>query len=106
MRTFPASDNRGKKLDLRSLRKSHNLIYHLVNRLFGNLPPALRTVRGSDSRIEETEIIIDLRHSSNRRTRVMVRGFLVNGDGRRKPFDTLHVRFLHLSQELSRIGRQ
>ena len=41
--------NRGQKLDLSSLRHSHDLFYHLVNRLFFDLAATFRTVRYSDS---------------------------------------------------------
>ena len=49
MGSFSSSYNRGQKLDLSSLRHSHDLFYHLVNRLLFDLAATFRTVRYSDS---------------------------------------------------------
>src|SRR5699024_5015724 len=62
MGSFSSPDHRRQKLDSRSLRKFHDMVHHLVHRLFFYLLAAFRTVGDSDSRIEKTEIIIDLRH--------------------------------------------
>ena len=106
MGSLPSPHYRGKELDLGLLRKFHDLIHHLVYRLLLNLFPALRTVRNSDPCVEQPEIVIDLRHRPYRRTGIPVGGLLVNRDGRRKSLYALHVRLLHLSQELSGIGGQ
>ena len=45
MGTLTSPHHRGKKLNLRSLRQFHDLIYHLVNRLPGDHLPALGAVR-------------------------------------------------------------
>ena len=43
---------------------------------------------------------MDFRHRAHRGTGVLGGGFLVDGDGGRQPFDAVHVRLVHLSQEL------
>ena len=106
MFTLTASDHRCQQLDLRTFSHVHDLIHHLVHSLLGDLSSALRAVGNTDPRIQQTEIIVDLCYGTHRGTRVTIGGFLVDGDGRRQPFDTFHIRLLHLSQELSRIGGQ
>ncbi len=106
MSAFAPPHHRGKELDLRPLRQFHDLVYHLVYRLLFNLLSALRAVRNPDSGIEQTEIVINLRHRSHRGTGVAVRRLLVNGNRRRKPLYALHVRFLHLPQKHPGVGRQ
>ena len=81
-------------------------IDHLINGLLADLPSTLRAVRNTDTRIEQTEIIIDLRHRPYRRTRVVVGRFLVDGYRRRQSLDLLHIRLFHLSQKLSGVRRQ
>ena len=97
MLTFPAFDHRGQQLNLRSLWQRHDLIHHLIHTLLMDLSAAFGTVWCADPCIEQTEIIIDLRHCSHRRSWITVGGFLINGNGRRQSFNTLNVRLLHLS---------
>ena len=82
MGSLPSPHYRGKELDLRLLWKFHDLIHHLVHRLFLDLFPTLRTVRNSDSCIEQPEIVIDLRHRPYRGAGIPVGGLLVNRYGR------------------------
>ncbi len=100
------SDHRGQQLQLCTLRQLHDLIHHLIHRLLGYLPSAIGTVRNSYSGIKQTEIIINLRDGSHCRPGIPIGGFLIYGDGRGKPLDPLHIRFLHLSQKHSGVGGQ
>ena len=99
-------DHRRQQLDLRPLRQLHNLVHHLIHRLLPDLPAALWTVRNADSGIEQTKIVIDLRHRPHRGTGIAVGGLLIDGNGGRETFNAFHIRLLHLAQELPRIGRQ
>ena len=47
-------------------------------RLFCDNLPTLRAMRDADSRIQQTKVIVDLRHRSHRRTRVSVCRLLIN----------------------------
>ena len=60
----------------------------------------------ADSGIEQTQIVIDLCDSSHGGTRVFGCGFLVNGNRRGQALNAVHIRFFHLSQKLTCIGRQ
>ena len=106
MFSLSSTYHRCQKLDPGTLRQCHDLIHHLVNALFFDLPATFRTVWCSDSCIEQTEIIIDLGYRSNRRTWISIGRFLVDRDCRRKPLDLLYVWFFHLPQELSCIRGQ
>ena len=49
---------------------------------------------------------MDLGHGTHGGTGIPAGGLLVDGDGRREAFDQVHFRFVHLAQELPRIGGQ
>ena len=66
MLTLTSSDDRRKHLDSRLLRQPHDSIHHLINRLFLDRTSTLRTMWNTDPRIEQTKIVIDLRHGSDR----------------------------------------
>ena len=106
MASLPSSDHGSQKLKLRSLRQFHDLIHHLVHGLPRDDPAALRTVRRTDSCVKQTEIIVNLRHGTDGGSGVSVRRLLVDGDRGRQSVDALHIGFLHLSQEHSRIRGQ
>ena len=73
MLTFSAPDHWSQQLYLCSLRHGHDLIHHLIHGLLADLPATLRTMRDTDTRIQQTKVIIDLCHRSDRRTRIAVR---------------------------------
>ena len=98
--------HRRQQLDPGLLRHGQDLIHHLIHGLSADLLAALGTVGNTDPGIEKTHIVIDLCHRPHCGAGITVGGFLVNGDGRGKAFDTLHIRLLHLPQKLSRIGGQ
>ena len=106
MLPFSSSYYRCQKLNLRPFRQCHKFIYHLIHRLFFDFFPTLWTMRNPNSCIKQTEIIINLRYCSYRRTRITVCRFLVNGNRRRKSLYTFHIWFFHLSQKHSCIGRK
>ena len=106
MGSLPPSDHRSQKLKLCPLRQRHDMIHHLIHGLFFYLFSALGTMRNSYSCIQKTKIVINFRHGSHCGTGISVGGFLVNGNCRRKPFNHFHIRFFHLSQKLSCIGRK
>ena len=73
MLALSAAHNRRQQLDLRALRQFHDLIDHLVNRLLFDLFSTLRAMRHTDPRIEQSEVVVDLRHRSHRRAGIAVR---------------------------------
>ena len=106
MLALASSDNRCQQQDLGTLRQFHNVIHHLVYRLFLDLLAALWAMRDTHSGKQQSEIIIHFCDGSYRRPRISVRRFLVNGYSRRQSFQTFHIRFFHLSQKLPGIRGQ
>ena len=91
---------------LRALRQRHDGIAHLLNGLLFNRLAAFRAIRATNAGKEQTQIIIDFRNGAHRRSRVAPRRLLIDGDGRRQALDVVHVRLIHLAQELARVRRQ
>ena len=104
--SLPSADDRSEQLDPALFRHLHDPVYHLVHRLLLDHAPAVRAVGNTDPCIEQTQIIVNLRDCSYRGARVPVGRFLIDRNGGRQTFNALHIRLLHLTEELSRVGRQ
>ncbi len=63
-------------------------------------------VRVADPRPEQAQVVVDLGDRADRRARVARRRLLVDRDRRGKTLDRVHVRLVHLAQELARVGAQ
>ena len=59
-----------------------------------------RIVRLADGRVEDAQVIVNLRGRGDGRARIAPRRTLLNGDGRGQPLDEIDVRLLHLVEEL------
>ena len=105
MFAFTAPHNRCHQLQLGALRQGHDGIYHLVHRLLANFLAAFRTMGHPHPGVQKAQIIINLRYRAYGRTRVPGGGFLIDGNSRRKPFNGIHIRLIHLPQKLAGIGR-
>ena len=86
--------------------KTQDIVGHLVGRLHADLASALRTMRDTHAREEQTQVIVDLGGGPHRRTRILARGLLVDRDRRRKAVDGIEVGFAHLAKEHARIARK
>ena len=87
------------------LELQHRL-HDLLGGLPNNLAPALRAVRHTNAPVKQPKIVVNLRDRRDDGTRIPARRALLDGDGRRKAFDLLHVRLLHLVKELPGIGAE
>jgi len=67
---------------------------------------ALWAMRHANGRVDYAEVIVNFRDRADSGTRRTRRGFLLDGDRRRKPFDHVDFRALHLIEELARVGRE
>ena len=101
-----APDHRRHHLNTGSLRKSQNLVNDLVNGLLTDLLAALVAMGGANSGPQQTQIVINFSDGAHRGTGVLAGGLLVNGDGRGKALDIVHIRLVHLAQEHAGIGAQ
>src|SRR5262249_10948656 len=94
------------EIKLRPVRQSGNLVDDLIRRLRANRDVASRTIKLSQSRVEDAQIIVDLRHRADGRARALAGRFLLDADGRGQPGDVLDLWFLHLPEKLPGISRQ
>ena len=92
-----ASHHGRQNLHTGLLRQGKQLIHHLVYGLSLHLTPA-------DARVQETQVVVDFGHGAHGGTRIPVRALLVNRNRGGESFYALHLRFLHLAEELSRIA--
>ncbi len=87
----------------RAFVEAQHLLDDLVERLPRDRPPADRAVRPADARIQQPQVVVDLRDRPDRRARVARGRLLVDGDRRREPVDRVDVGLLHHLQELARV---
>jgi hypothetical protein len=92
--------------ELRPFREAQRLVDDRVDRLARDGAPANRAVRAADARVEQAQVVVDLRHGADRRARVARGRLLVDRDRRREPVDRVDVRLLHHLQELARVSRE
>ena len=83
-----------------------HLVDDLLGRLAADRAPAVGAVRVADPGVQHPQVVVDLGDRADGGARVPRRGLLVDGDGRREPFDEVDVGLLHLAQELPGVGRQ
>jgi hypothetical protein len=76
----------------------------LLGRLGGDGPLALRAMGAPQRGEEDAQVVVDLGDGPDGGTRVADRRPLLDGDGRAESGDGLHVRLLHLVQELAGVG--
>ena len=101
----PAHDRR-QHHELGALGQHHHLVDDLLGRLRLDRAAAVEAVRVADTRPQQPQVVVDLGDRSHRRARVPRRGLLVDRDRRRQPLDRVHVRLVHLAQELTGVRGQ
>ena len=102
--TLAGAHHRGHHLYARALGQRQHLIDDLIDGLLANLLAAHGAVRHAGARVEQAQVVVDLRDRAHGRARVFRGGLLVDGDGGRKAVDGIHVRLLHLPQKLAGVG--
>ena len=103
---LPAAHDGRQDVDADVVRIRHHLRHDLVGRLRGDGEAARRAVRDADVGEEQAEIVVDLGHRPDRRSRVGAGRLLLDRKGRRQALDRIDVRLLHLLEELPGIGRE
>ncbi len=68
--------------------------------------PAVRAVLDPEPGEQQPQVVVDLGDGPDGGPGVAAGCLLVDGDGRRQTFDLIHVRLVHLAQELPGIGRK
>ena len=103
---FSAADDGGEDLYARSLLHFHDPVNDRIERLLFDLNAADGTVRDTDARVKQTQIVVYLRDRSDGRTRIFRGRFLIDRYGGRKPFYIIDVGLFHLSQKHSGVRGQ
>ena len=103
---LPLSFQRSHDVKLCPLFERQHLVDDLVGGLRSHRATAVGAMAFAQSRVEDSEIIVDLGDSADRRARAFARCLLLNTDGRRETGDLFDLRFLDLTQELSRVATQ
>ncbi len=92
--------------ELRAFGQAEDLVDDRLDALACDRPPADRAVRPAHARIEQPQVVVDLRDRADGGTRVPRGRLLVDGDRRREPIDGVDVGLLHHLQELARVRRE
>ena len=100
---LPVADDRGVDREPRPFGEPQHLVDDRLDRLSRDRPAADRAVRPPDARVEQAQVVVDLRDGADGRPRVPRRRLLVDRDRRREPVDRVHVRLLHHLEELPRV---
>ena len=79
-------------------------VHDLIDGLAADLLSAPGAVGRAHPRPEETEVVVDFRHGAYGGAGIFGGGFLIDGNGRGKAVDGIHVRLVHLAQKLPGIG--
>ena len=101
-----APDDGRQHLEPGALGQLEHLVDDLLGRLAADGTPAVGAVRVAHPGVEHAEVVVDLGDRADGGARVPAGGLLVDGDGRREPFDEVDVGLLHLAQELPGVRRQ
>ena len=99
-------DHRGKDNKPGPLAQRFNPVHDLVDGLAGDLLAALGAMGNTHSGPQKAKIIIYFRNRTHGGTGIFGSSLLVNGDSGRQALDGIHIRLVHLAQELPGIGGQ
>ena len=84
---LPSPHDRRKDVHALVVGREHDHVDDPLERLRGNLPSAQMAVRHSDVGEEQSEIVVDFRDRTDRRSRVRSGRLLLDGDRRRQAVD-------------------
>jgi len=83
-----------------------DLVDHLTDGLRFQRRVMVRAAWCADPRVEQAQVIVDLGDGADGGARVVRCRLLFDRNGRRKPFDGVHVGLFHHRKELSGVGRE
>ena len=101
----PAHDRRENHHAIVGLERQDGL-HDLLGGLARDGLPALGAMRRADGAPDDAEIIVNLGDGADGRAWRARSGLLLDGDRGREALDRVHVRPLHLIEELPRVGRK
>ena len=106
VRPFASAHHRGQNQNPLAFGQFLNRFNNLLRRLLDDDPPANRAMRNADSGIQKPQVVINFGNGTHRRAWIVTGRFLVDGHSRGKAVDVVHIRLVHLPDELARIGRK
>lgn len=98
--------DRGEDLESGPLGEFQQPVGDLLGTLLADRFATLHAVRMTRPSEQQPQIVIDLGDGAHGGARVTAGRLLIDGHRRGQTFDEVHIRFVHLAQELSGIGRQ
>ncbi len=104
--TLAGAHHRGQYQKPGVLGHCQHLVDDLLGRLSGDPLATDRAMRRACTGVQQTKVVVHLGDGSDRRPRVAVGRFLIDGHRRRKALDEVDVRLVHLPEELACVGRQ
>ena len=104
--TLAAAHERRQHVDARAFGEFQHAVDHLADGLAFDGQARRRRIGDADARPQQAHVVVDLGDGADGRARVLRRGLLLDGDGRRQAVDLVDVRLLHHLQELAGVGRQ
>ena len=103
---FSLPDHRGQDLEPGAFGHLENAIDDLLRGLLGDRFPTDGAMRPADAGEQQPEVVVDLGDRADRRARVAARRLLIDRHRRGQPLDEVHVRLVHLPEELPRVCGQ
>ena len=101
-----AADDRREQDHAAFRRECEDGVHDFLRRHAADHAARLRIVRLADGGEKHAQVVVDFGRGRDGRALVAARGALLDGDGRGQSLDEIHVRLLHLIQELPRVGRE
>ena len=106
VRTLLVFDQRGEEHELGGRLHGQDGVHDGVRGLGLDGAAALGTVKPAQTGEEHAQEVVDLGDRAHGGARVAGGGLLLQRDGGRQPLDLVHVRLVHLGQELPGVGGQ
>ena len=101
-----AAHHGGEDLEASALGQGADLVDDLLRGLGGDDGVTDRAVLDAGACVEQTQVVVDLRHGAHRGPGIARGGLLVDGHRRAQTLDELDVRLVHLPEELTSVGGQ
>ena len=102
MRAYNGREN----LESRAFRVLQQRVHHLLRGLRADQLAAFGAMRYACAGEQQSQIVINLGDRAHGRTRIAVCGLLVDRHRRAQSLDEIHIRLVHLPEELTRIRGQ
>ena len=97
---------RGQHIDFLPFIIFQNKFQYLFFGVFHHLFSRKIRISYSGTGIKQTEIVVNLRSGSDRRTGIFVRSFLFNGNNRTQSCYLIYIRTLQIAQKVAGISRK